>query len=78
MVANTRKEVACVLNWRSKKLKRVIASSLAGEALAMTAVIGEMVYGKAILEQIYGDAINTIPVVIYTDSTSIAREEDSR
>ena len=60
LLVNSKKEAACVLSWRSKKLNRKVVSSLAGEALACTATIGEIVYVKAILHQIYGDIINNI------------------
>ena len=72
LLVNTRNETACVLNWCSKKLKRKVVSSLAGEALAMVAVIGEVVYNKAILSQIYGEeSINQLPVIIFTDSKNL-------
>ena len=71
LVANARKNLACVLNWRSKKLTQIVVSSLAGEALAVVATIGEMVYSKAIFKQIYGDIIDSIPVILYTDSRNL-------
>ena len=67
LVANGKMEAACVLNWRSKKLTRIVISSLAGESLALIATIGEMVYTKAIFKQIYGEVIDNIPVILYTD-----------
>ena len=60
-----------MLNWRSRKLVRKVISSMAGEALALVAGIGEMVYNKAILRQIYGDEIDGIPVVMYTDCKNL-------
>jgi hypothetical protein len=71
LLVNERKELACVLNWRSKKLMRKVVSSLAGEALAMVAMIGEIVYNKAILLQIFGEDIKTLPVLIYTDCKNL-------
>ena len=72
MVLNEGKGCACILNWRSKKLVRKVTSSLAGEALAVVATIGEIVYNKAILKQIYGDVMDEVPVVIVTDSKNLA------
>lgn len=72
LLADTSRGLACVLNWRSKKLVRKVVSSLAGEALAMVATIGEMVYNRAILKQVYGEVINNIPVVIFTDSKNLS------
>ena len=71
LVANEKMGAGCVLNWRSKKLTRIVVSSLAGEALALVATIGEMVYTKAIFRQIYGDIIDSVPVVLYTDSRNL-------
>ena len=71
LLVNIKTGSACVLSWRSKKLKRKVASSLAGEALAMVAVIGEVVYNKAILSQIYGEIIDHLPVVVFTDSKNL-------
>ena len=46
-------------------------SSLAGEALAMVAAVGEVVYNQAILSQIYGDIVDTLPVIVITDSKNL-------
>ena len=71
LLVNTYTNLACVLSWRSKKLVRKVVSSLAGEALAIVATIGEIVYNKAILKQIYGDRIDDVPVIIFTDSKNL-------
>ena len=71
LIVNEEKHIACVLNWRSKKLQRKVISSLAGEALAMVVMIGEIVYNKAILTQIFGDIIKTLPVVLFTDCKNL-------
>ena len=71
MITNAVKGKACILNWRSKKLVRKVVSSLAGEALALVATVGEIVYNKAILKQIFGEVIEDVPVVVYTDSRNL-------
>ena len=71
MITNAAKGKACILNWRSKKLVRKVVSSLAGEALALVATVGEIVYNKAILKQIFGEVIEGVPVVVYTDSRNL-------
>ena len=50
LLANTSTNMACVLSWRSKKLVRKVVSSLAGEALAIVATIGEIVYKQSHIE----------------------------
>jgi hypothetical protein len=71
LLVNAYQNLACVLNWRSKKLVRKVVSSLAGEALAAVATIGEIVYNKAILRQMYGAIIDSLPVMIFTDSKNL-------
>lgn len=73
LLTKKKKEVACVLMWRSKKLVRKVVSlsSLAGEALACVVNIGELVYIKSVLLQIYGDAIKMIPTIVFTDSRNL-------
>ena len=71
LLANPGRSVACVLSWKSKKLVRKVVSSLAGEALAIVAAIGEIVYTKSIIHQIYGEVIEKTPVIIVTDSKNL-------
>ena len=44
---------------------------MAGEALACVATIGEIVYTRAIMKQMYGDVLDSVPVVIFTDSKNL-------
>ena len=41
------------------------------EALAMTGIIGETVYIKSVLSQIFGERVSEIPVIIVTDSKNL-------
>ena len=71
MLCNSMQNICCVLSWKSKKIKRKVASSLAGEALAMIATIGEIVYIKSILSQIFGTRAETIPVMVVIDAKNL-------
>ena len=71
MMVNKRTKKSCVLGWRSRQLKRKVVSSLAGEALATTGIIGEIVYTKSVLSQIFGKRVSEIPVIIVTDSRNL-------
>ena len=71
MMMNMRSEKTCILSWRSKKIKRKVSSSLAGETLAMVETIGEVVYTRAVLEQVYGGRMRELPAVIFTDSNNL-------
>ena len=61
---------ACIVSWRSKKLKRLALSSTAAEALAATDLVSEMIYVKGILEEMMGGPLD-IPVVAFTDSKNL-------
>jgi hypothetical protein len=70
-MCNTNKNIACFLSCKSKKIKKKVASFLAGETLAMIATIGEMVYIKSILGQIFGTRVEEIPVLIVIDANNL-------
>ena len=71
MLCNKVTNKCCVLGWKSKQIKRKVISTLAGEALAMYGTIGELVYAKAGLEQLYGRRVQDIPMVVVTDSKNL-------
>ena len=62
---------ACVVGWRSKKLKRVVTSSTATETLAANETVREMVYIKAVLREILGDAVDDVSMELFTDSKNM-------
>ena len=79
LIRNMKTEKACILSWRSKKLRRVVASSTAAETLSMTDTISEMIYVKAILKEMFkGDPrVSRIPMRVYTDSKNLWRSVHS-
>jgi hypothetical protein len=72
MLCNKNTWKCCVLGWKSKQIRRKVISSLAGETLAMIGVIGELVYTKSVLEQLFGKRVNKIPTIVVTDSKNVA------
>ena len=71
LLCNRVTDECCVLLWRSKKIVRKVTSSLAGETLAMIATIGEVVYIKAVLREMYGKRLEDVPTVIVTDANNL-------
>ena len=71
ILCNRVTKAAAVLNWRSKKIKRKVTSSLAGECFAMVGIIGELVYTRAVLSEIYGQRINEVATLVVTDSRNL-------
>ena len=73
MLCNKRTNACCVLVWKSKKIRRKVISTLAGEALAMIGVIGEIVYTKAVLVQMFGTRANNIPTLVLSDCKNLTQ-----
>ena len=71
LLCNRVTDKCCVLLWRSKKIIRKVTSSLAGETLAMIATIGEVVYIKAVLREVYGKRVEDVPTIIVTDANNL-------
>ena len=70
-VMNKKTKAQCVVSWKSKKMKRVVSSSTAAEALAVNDTLDEMVYIKEVLKEALGDEANNIPLDLYTDSRNL-------
>ena len=71
MLCNKKTSHTCVLMWKSKTIRRKVISSLAGETMAMINTIGEVVYKKSVLEQIYSGRVKLIPKIVVTDSKNL-------
>ena len=71
MLNNRKTSKTIVMMWRSRKIRRKVASSLAGETLAMQMTVGEVVYLKSVLAYIYGNRILKVPVLLLTDSNNL-------
>ena len=67
LMCNRKSSQACILQWKSKTLRRKIMSSLAGETLAMISTVGEIVYTLSILELIFGERVRAVPRVVVID-----------
>ena len=70
LLCNKDTKLSCVVSWKSKKLKRVVSSSTAAEALAVNDTLDEMVYIRSVLSEIFGGAVE-IPMELITDSRNL-------
>ena len=70
-VKNKTTGAQCVVSWRSKKLKRVVTSSTAAEAMAVNDTLDEMVYIKEVLKEALGRDAESISMELYTDSRNL-------
>ena len=71
LISNRNTGKACVLTWKAKKLKRVVSSSTAAEALAANDTLDEMVYVKSLLGEILGSDFPEIPLSLHTDCANL-------
>ena len=71
LLSNEKKGVSCVVNWKAKKIKRVVSSSTAAEALEVNDVLDELVYVKLVLMELLGGKAHSIPTRVATDSKNL-------
>ena len=62
---------AVPLTWGSKKIERVVNSSLGAETIAVTKVIGNLYFIKESLKQMYGTKAGDIPCITLIDSKDL-------
>ena len=71
LLHNEERDISCVISWSSKKLKRVVSSSTAAEALASNEALDELVYIKTVLCELLGDKMKNVPLHLTTDSKNL-------
>ena len=77
VVANTKMNKARIVRWRSKKFKKIGASSIAAKAWTMNEAIGEEVYFMAVLRDMQDNGLVDIPIKDYADSKNFLRASDT-
>ena len=71
LLCNKERGLACVLDWKTKKLKRVVSSSTAAEALAANDTLDMLVYLHSVLSELFGEVGKNIPLELATDSKNL-------
>ena len=71
LLTNQKNGISCVLDWKSKKLKRVVTSSTAAEALAANDTLDSMVYVQSVLTELFGEQVKGVPLILMTDSKNL-------
>ena len=71
LLRNTKNGVSSILNWKSIKIKRVVGSSTAAEALATNDALDGLVYIKYVLKELLGGVIDNVPLDMFTDSKNL-------
>ena len=62
---------AAVIYWGSKKIERVVSSSLAAETLALQKTTGTLFLARRLLEGIMGPKANDVPCLVLIDSQNL-------
>ena len=70
-LVNRKTYAATPITWSSKKIERVVSSSLAAETLALVKVIGIIYFTKEILKQMYGKGQGNVPCLTMVDSKDL-------
>ena len=70
-LANKKTNRATTITWSSKKIERVVNSSLGAETLAVVKLIGVLYFIKNIFKQMYGYVAGNIPCLTLIDSKDL-------
>ncbi len=64
--------MCCPIAWKANKIRRVVRSTLAAEAMAMVEGLESVCYlGHLVSELLFASKKNVIPVICYTDNKSL-------
>ena len=63
--------LACPVSWKANKIKRVVRSSLAAEALSLQEGLDECLYTRMITEEMLGLKHPSIPVIAFVDNKGL-------
>ena len=61
----------CPLSWHAGKIKRVVRSTIAAEALSLQEAFEDGFYTRQIIEDMMGIPVRTIPLIAYVDNKSV-------
>ena len=60
-----------LLNWQSKRIKRVVRSTLATETLALSDAVDDGIYISEIVSELLFNGTKSLPIEMYTNSKSL-------
>ena len=71
LVTNKETGHSSILSWKSAKIRRVVGSSTAAEALAFNETMNALVYIRFLLNELLQDKLKDIPMQLSTDSKNL-------
>ena len=60
-----------LLNWQSKRIKRVVRSTLTTETLALSDAVDDGIYISEIVSELLFNGTKSLPIEMYTNSKSL-------
>ena len=69
---------SCLVNWQSKRIKRVVRSSLSAETLALSDAIDDGVYIAELISELLFNGSKQISIEVYTKSKSLVDALNSK
>lgn len=61
----------CPLAWQANKIKRIVRSTIAAEALSLQAGLESGIYHRKMIEEVLNLPENSVPIYAYTDNKSV-------
>ena len=71
LVTNKETGFSSILSWKSTKIRRVVGSSTAAEALASNETLDALVYIRSVLQELLSEQLRNIPIQLSTDSKNL-------
>ena len=70
-LTNEKEQEAATLAWTSNKVKRVLGTTLAAEALSLQEAVSHAIHLRSILAEVLGKQEKEIPMTSYVDSNNL-------
>ena len=67
---------SCPLNWQANKIRCIVRSTLAAEALSLQEGLEDCQYIRGMIEEIFGMKNPTIPITAYIDNKSVVEDKN--
>ena len=71
LIVKKKTNAAAVVHWSSKKIERVVASSLAADTLAMQKLASNLFYVRRLQQEMIGSKIESLPCLVLIDNQDL-------
>ena len=74
IIKDSLSNTSMVVNWKGRKLRRIVNRSTATEVLSVSETISEVIFVKAILKKMSWEDYAQVPIKIFTDSKNVSKD----